>query len=110
MLLFRAVFYSCPPGCRNAAGLIFFLFEICEDQHDTGENPFSSNTNIPHFWIVQLEEVTEELIYDKLSSERGNYHPKNTNMLHNPDKKEANIFIKTSRTEDDHSDRFIIIF
>lgn len=30
--------------------------------------------------------------------------------LHNPDKKEVNIFIKTSRTEDDDHDRFIIIF
>lgn len=30
--------------------------------------------------------------------------------LHNLDKKEVNILIKTPRTEDDDHDRFIIIF
>lgn len=31
-------------------------------------------------------------------------------ILWNLDKKEVNIFIKTSRTEDDDHDKFIIIF
>lgn len=49
MLLFRAAFYGCPPGCGNGPGLIFANTKICEDQCDTGEDMLASNTNIPIF-------------------------------------------------------------